>query len=73
MLKVIKMLLIHDLVEIYSGDYIVFTENTLEKENKEKIGRCFEKSLKSAILIFIILGIAFISYTVSEYITGIFF
>ena len=38
MLKVIKMLLIHDLVEIYSGDYIVFTENTLEKENKEKIG-----------------------------------
>ncbi len=43
------------------------------KENKEKFTRCFEKSLKSAILIFIILGIAFISYKVSEYITGIFF
>lgn len=43
------------------------------KENKEKIGRCFEKNLKSVILIFIILGIAFISYKVSQYITEIFF
>lgn len=43
------------------------------KENKDKIRQCFEKNLKSAILIFIILGIAFISYKVSEYITGIFF
>lgn len=43
------------------------------KENKEKFKRCFEKSLKSVIPLFAILGIAFISYKVSQYITEIFF
>lgn len=37
-LKVIKMLLIHDLVEIYSGDFIIYTEKEQEKLEKEKIG-----------------------------------
>jgi len=35
-LKVLKMVLIHDIVEIDSGDYIVYTEQTAEKELKEK-------------------------------------
>jgi len=35
MLKVFKMLLIHDLVEIYAGDYIVYTEKVMEKKKKE--------------------------------------
>ncbi|BDU50423.1 HD domain-containing protein [Haliovirga abyssi] len=38
MLKILKMLLIHDLIEIYSGDYIVYTEKEVEKEKKEKEG-----------------------------------
>lgn len=43
------------------------------KENKEKFKRYFEKILKSIIPVFIVLGIVFISYKISEYITGIFF
>lgn len=43
------------------------------KENKEKFMQCFKKSLKSVIPLFVILGIAFISYKVSQYITEIFF
>jgi len=38
MLKVLKMLLIHDLVEIYAGDYFVYTEKIEEKLEKEKEG-----------------------------------
>lgn len=34
--KVIKMVLIHDIVEIDAGDYIVYTDQTTEKEIKEK-------------------------------------
>ena len=34
--KVLKMVLIHDIVEIDSGDYIVYTQQTAEKESKEK-------------------------------------
>jgi len=33
--KVIKMVLIHDIVEIDAGDYIVYTDQTLEKAQKE--------------------------------------
>lgn len=43
------------------------------KENKEKFNRYFAKILKSIIPVFAVLGIAFISFKVSEYITGIFF
>lgn len=38
MLKVLKMLLIHDLVEIHAGDYIVYTEKVEEKAAKELEG-----------------------------------
>jgi len=38
MLKVLKMLLIHDLVEIHAGDYIFYTDKQAEKEQKEKEG-----------------------------------
>lgn len=38
LLKVIKMLLIHDLVEIHAGDYIFYTDKQAEKEQKEKEG-----------------------------------
>ncbi len=34
--KVIKMVLIHDIVEIDSGDYIVYTDKKKEKEEQEK-------------------------------------
>jgi putative hydrolase of HD superfamily len=33
--KVIKMVLIHDIVEIDAGDYIVYTHQTKEKEEEE--------------------------------------
>jgi len=36
--RVIRMLLIHDLVEIYAGDYIVYTEKQEEKARKEHEG-----------------------------------
>ncbi len=36
MLKVLKMLLIHDLVEIDAGDYIIYTEQVEEKAREEK-------------------------------------
>ncbi len=35
MLKILKMLLIHDLVEIYAGDYIIYTDKIDEKKKKE--------------------------------------
>lgn len=35
LVKVIKMVLIHDIVEIDSGDYLVYTDLTDEKEKKE--------------------------------------
>ena len=38
MLKVLKMLLVHDLCEIHAGDYIFYTEKQAEKEQKEKEG-----------------------------------
>lgn len=38
MLKVLKMLLVHDLCEIHAGDYIFYTEKQEEKEQKEKEG-----------------------------------
>ena len=34
--KVVKMVLIHDLVEIDAGDYIIYTDKKAEKEEKEK-------------------------------------
>lgn len=34
-LKVMKMVLIHDIVEIDAGDYSAYTNNTAEKEEKE--------------------------------------
>ena len=43
------------------------------KENNEKFKRYFAKILKSIIPILVVLGIVFVSYKVSEYITGIFF
>ncbi len=36
LLKVLKMLLIHDLVEIDAGDYLVYTDKNAEKNEKEK-------------------------------------
>ena len=36
LLKVLKMLLIHDLVEIDAGDYLVYTDKNIEKNEKEK-------------------------------------
>ncbi len=38
LLKVIKMLLIHDIVEIYSGDIIIYTNDPQDKVNKELEG-----------------------------------
>ncbi len=38
LLRVIKMLLVHDLVEIHAGDYIFYTDKQAEKEQKEKEG-----------------------------------
>jgi len=38
MLKVLKMLLVHDLCEIHAGDYIFYTEKQAEKEQKEREG-----------------------------------
>ncbi len=38
LLKVIKMQLVHDLVEIDAGDIIVYAENQTEKYDKEKQG-----------------------------------
>jgi len=35
-LKVLKMLLIHDLVEIDAGDYLVYTDKNIEKNKMEK-------------------------------------
>lgn len=35
LLKVLKMVLIHDIVEIDAGDYIVYTQQTDEKDLKE--------------------------------------
>ncbi|MFW6287497.1 MAG: HD domain-containing protein [bacterium] len=35
--RVIKMVLIHDIVEIDAGDFIVYTDKKAEKEEKEKI------------------------------------
>lgn len=34
--KVVKMVLVHDIVEIDAGDYIIYTTLTAEKEAKEK-------------------------------------
>ena len=34
--KVLKMLLIHDLVEIDAGDYLVYTDKNIEKNEKEQ-------------------------------------
>jgi putative hydrolase of HD superfamily len=34
--KVVKMVLVHDIVEIDAGDYIIYTKLTAEKEAKEK-------------------------------------
>ncbi len=34
--KVVKMVLIHDIVEIDAGDYIVYTDKKSEKEEKER-------------------------------------
>ena len=36
LLKVLKMLLIHDLVEIDAGDYLVYTDKNNEKNEKEQ-------------------------------------
>lgn len=36
LLKVLKMVLIHDIVEIDAGDYILYTQYTAEKDMKEK-------------------------------------
>lgn len=36
--RVIRMLLIHDLGEIYEGDTIIYNSETLEQKNKEKEG-----------------------------------
>lgn len=36
LLKVLKMLLIHDIVEIDAGDYLVYTDKNAEKNEKEK-------------------------------------
>lgn len=35
LLKVLKMLLIHDLVEIDAGDYLIYTDKNIEKNEKE--------------------------------------
>jgi len=36
LLKVLKMLLIHDLVEIDAGDYLIYTDKNMEKNENEK-------------------------------------
>lgn len=38
MLKVIKMLLMHDIVEIHAGDYFIYSEDKEEKFKKEQEG-----------------------------------
>ena len=37
LVKVLKMILIHDIVEIDAGDFIVYTHQTVEKEATEKV------------------------------------